>query len=203
MKAIIRSAGVAMAIATVVTLFAAALTQPIRAASPEEAHAGAPATTDHSVAGHDPSAAAPGQMPGMMQQHGPQMMQMHAKHAAMMGNVSASMPGQDAFGAIQEIVRMLEADPQTDWAKVNLEALRQHLIDMNEVTMNANAVQRNIPGGIEVDVTGAGRTVAAIRQMTMNHTSMLDKGEDYHASATEIPGGARLTITAKNASDAA
>jgi len=52
MKAIIRSAGVAMAIATVVTLFAAALTQPIRAASPEEAHAGAPATTDHSVAGH-------------------------------------------------------------------------------------------------------------------------------------------------------
>jgi hypothetical protein len=30
------------------------------------------------------------------------------------------MPGQDAFGAIQEIVRILEADPKTDWSKVNL-----------------------------------------------------------------------------------
>ena len=30
-----------------------------------------------------------------------------------------TMPGQDAFGAIQEIVRILEADPKTDWSKVN------------------------------------------------------------------------------------
>jgi hypothetical protein len=43
-----------------------------------------------------------------------------------------TMPGQDSFGAIQEIVRILEADPNTDWSKVDLEALRQHLIDMNE-----------------------------------------------------------------------
>jgi hypothetical protein len=111
--------------------------------------------------------------------------------------------GQAAYGAISEIVRMLKADPKTDWSKVNVEALRQHLIDMNEVTMQANAVQRNIPGGIEVDVTGTGRTMSAIRRMTVNHTSMLDKSDDYHASAKEIPEGARLTITAKNASDAA
>jgi len=46
-------------------------------------------------------------------------------------------PGQDAFGTIQEIVQILEADPKTDWSKVNLEALRQHVIDMNEVTLKA------------------------------------------------------------------
>ena len=68
------------------------------------------------------------------------------------------MPGQDAFGAIQQIVRMLEADPNTDWSKVNLEALRQHLIDMNEVTLKAEAVAKPVDGGIEVTVTGAGRT---------------------------------------------
>ena len=33
------------------------------------------------------------------------------------------MPGPDAFGTIQEIVRMLEADPATDWSKVNIGAL--------------------------------------------------------------------------------
>ena len=33
-----------------------------------------------------------------------------------------TIPGQDAFGAIQGIVRILEADPNTDWAKINLAA---------------------------------------------------------------------------------
>ena len=40
-------------------------------------------------------------------------------------------PGQAAFGAAQEIVRMLLADPMTNWSKVDIDALRQHLIDMN------------------------------------------------------------------------
>ena len=52
-------------------------------------------------------------------------------------NALPTMPGQEAFGTIQEIVRMLEADPSTDWAKVNIAALREHLIDMNEVTLRA------------------------------------------------------------------
>jgi len=47
----------------------------------------------------------------------------------------------DAFGAIQEIVRMLEADPATDWAKANIGALREHLIDMDEITMRARPRQ--------------------------------------------------------------
>ena len=76
-----------------------------------------------------------------------------------------TMPGQDAFGAIQEIVRILEADPKTEWSKVNLEALRQHLIDMSEVTLKADIVTKPIDGGIEVTVTGTGRTVEAIQRM--------------------------------------
>jgi hypothetical protein len=53
-----------------------------------------------------------------------------------------TMPGQEAFGTIQEIVQILEADPKTDWSKVDLEALRQHLIDMNEVTLKAEAAPK-------------------------------------------------------------
>ena len=70
------------------------------------------------------------------------------------------MPGQDAFGAIQEIVRILAADPTTDWSKVNLEALRQHLIDMNDVTLKADASAKPIKGGLEIAVTGTGRTAS-------------------------------------------
>ncbi|WP_419694904.1 hypothetical protein ACN2CC_32530 [Mesorhizobium muleiense] len=65
-----------------------------------------------------------------------------------MGMGTPTMPGQDAFGAIQEIVRMLEADPETDWSKIDLEALRQHLIDMNEVTLKADAAATPIEGGL-------------------------------------------------------
>ena len=67
------------------------------------------------------------------------------KHDHMMPGSQASMmtegmpqeTGQSAFAAIQEIVAMLEADPATDWSKVDIEALRQHLIDMNNVTLAA------------------------------------------------------------------
>jgi hypothetical protein len=77
----------------------------------------------------------------MMEQHHRQMMHDESDSA------TPTMPGQDAFGAIQEVVRILEADPNTDWSKVNLEALRQHLIDMNEVTLKAKAVVKAIEGG--------------------------------------------------------
>jgi len=35
------------------------------------------------------------------------------------------MPGQEVFGTIQEIVRILEADPTTDLPKVDIAALRE------------------------------------------------------------------------------
>ncbi|MGA7666054.1 MAG: hypothetical protein WBW13_14615, partial [Pseudolabrys sp.] len=56
---------------------------------------------------------------------------MHGQQSAATG--TPTLPGQDAFGTIQEIVQTLQSDPKTDWSKVNIDALRQHLIDMNEV----------------------------------------------------------------------
>ena len=61
----------------------------------------------------------------------------HAQHTSGSASAMLTMPGQEAFGTIQEIVRILEADPTTDWSKVNIGALREHLIDMDEVTMRA------------------------------------------------------------------
>src|SRR5215475_4151224 len=65
---------------------------------------------------------------------------MHSQQSGVTGAVT--MPGQDAFGAIQEIVEILQSDPKTDWSKVNIDGLRQHLIDMNEVTLHAAATPR-------------------------------------------------------------
>ena len=71
----------------------------------------------------------------------------HAHHILGVEGVIATLPGQDAFGAIQEIVGILEADPRTDWSKINLAALREHLIDMSEVTLKATSVETKIDRG--------------------------------------------------------
>ena len=126
----------------------------------------------------------------------------HAAHMALMKKCQSALPtqpGQAAFGAISEIVRMLEADSTTDWSRVNIEALRQHLIDMDDVMMHAAVVQRSVPGGLEIEVTGTGRTVDAIKRMAMNHTRMLDQEGEYHAAANEIANGATITVTASDA----
>jgi len=132
----------------------------------------------------------------------------HAAHEALMKACAAptvlpTLPGQAAFGAISEIVAILKADASTDWSKVNFEALRQHLIDMDEVTMRAAVTQHPVPGGFEADVTGAAKTAGAIRRMLGSHTKMLSQGAIYRASATDIPGGARLRVVAADPRDAA
>jgi hypothetical protein len=101
------------------------------------------------------------EMREMMQKLHPEGMTPMAGHPGMQAGLTApTMPGQDAFGAIQEIVRMLDADPKTDWSKLDLEALRQHLVDMSEVTLKADAAAKPIDGGLEIAVTGRDRTLA-------------------------------------------
>jgi hypothetical protein len=50
----------------------------------------------------------------------------HGQHMHGSDAVAPTHPGQEAFGTIQEIVRILQADPKTDWSKVNIGALREH-----------------------------------------------------------------------------
>jgi hypothetical protein len=108
-----------------------------------------------------------------------------------------TLPGQDAYAAIAEVVRILEADPKTDWSKVDLEALRQHLIDMNDLTLRSVVTQSPVPGGAVFEVTGEGRTAASIRRMLRDHSRMLEMLPAYEARVEEMPGGAKLTVRAK------
>lgn len=143
-----------------------------------------------------------GQTSRPMQDH--QMGMMHGMHGpmsghGMMGQGGAmggqpTMPGQAAFGTIQEVVQILEADTTTDWSKVNIAALRQHLIDMDEVTLRAVASERALDNGIEIAVTGDGRTLEAIKRMVPAHVRELAQ-LGWNASTEELPNGVRLTVT--------
>jgi len=135
------------------------------------------------------------QSQGGMMGHGTQG-GMHGQHFGASG--APTMPGQDAFGTIQEIVQILEADPSTDWSKVNIAALREHLIDMNEVTLRAATVERMLDNGIEIVVAGEGRTLEAIKRMVPAHVSEL-REIGWNAKTEELPNGVKLTVTASEA----
>jgi hypothetical protein len=117
----------------------------------------------------------------------------HARHAHDEA-VVPTMPGQQAFGTIQEIVRILEADPATDWLKVNIGALREHLIDMDEVATRARAAERPLADGVEITVTGEGRTRAAIKRMIPAHAHEL-AALGWSTSTQDRPDGVTLVVT--------
>jgi hypothetical protein len=130
---------------------------------------------------------------------------MHGKHGMMGGHGQSSteptLAGQDAFGAIQEIVRILEADPNTDWSKVDIAALREHLIDMNEVTLHAAADAKALDNGVEIAVTGEGRTAEAIKRMVPTHAHELN-AMGWNAKTEELPNGVTLVVTSEDPAQA-
>jgi hypothetical protein len=135
----------------------------------------------------------------MMQDHGMHGGMMHGQQGMhgpmMMGQAQEpTMPGQAAFGATQEVVQILEADPATDWSKVNIAPLREHLIDMNEVTLSAAANESPLDNGIEIAVTGEGRTLQAIKRMIPAHAHELSQ-IGWNAAVEEMPNGVKLTVT--------
>jgi hypothetical protein len=111
------------------------------------------------------------------------------------------MAGQDAFGAIAEIVRILEADPTTDWRTVDIERLRQHLIDMNEVVLRSRVASTAVANGLVMEISGTGRTEQAIRAMVAPHATELDRMSMWTAKAEPIAGGVRLTVLARRSDD--
>jgi hypothetical protein len=124
----------------------------------------------------------------------------HAQHTT--GSAAPSMPGQDAFGAIQEIVKILEADPKTDWSKVNIGMLHRHLVDMNEVTLKANSNEQRLSDGLLIEVTGKGRTKDAIQRMVPAHAHEL-AALGWTVKTETLGEGVRLTVTSNDRNEAA
>jgi hypothetical protein len=120
----------------------------------------------------------------------------HAAHAAPLNE-----PGQGAFAAIQEVVARLGADPATDWSRVDVEGLRQHLVDMDEVTMRADIRAEPVEGGARFHVAGAGRTREAIQRMVMAHARAAGENEHWRLTAQLSESGAVVTAIGRAAAD--
>lgn len=125
-------------------------------------------------------------------------------HAGSSGP-APSQPGQAAFSAIAEVVAILSADSATDWSRVDIEALRRHLIDMDDVLMRAQVATETVPGGARFVVTGEGRVRDAIRRMASAHGASVsaDAGGGVRIAVENVANGARVTVIASTPQDAA
>ncbi len=108
-------------------------------------------------------------------------------------------PGQSAFAAIAEVVRAMEADPQTDWENVDIDALRQHLRDMDVVTIDSSAQADEIEGGMRFTITGAPGVAPSITRMALGHALVMDGVDGWNYTASAIDGGAILEVTVPQA----
>ena len=130
----------------------------------------------------------------------------HTVHAARTGQPLAAMPGQpgqSAFAAIQEIVAMLEADPKTDWSKVDIDGLRRHLVDMNNVTLHAEGTATPFENGVRFVVTGTGPVRESIYRMVTAHAETMSGANGMTITAEDHSEGAVMTVTVSNPADLA
>ncbi len=124
----------------------------------------------------------------------------------MMSNSQAKLPvategGQGGFTAIAEIVALLQADPNTDWSKVNIDGLREHLVDMNELAINATAKTETKDGTVVFHIAASGRALKAVHSMVPAHAGVLSGTTKWKASAELTEAGAIMTLSAANPHD--
>lgn len=128
----------------------------------------------------------------------------HTGQAATQGQSPGRAPeqaGEAAFAAIQETVSLLEAYPSTDWSKVDIEALRQHLIDMSNVTLRASVRTVEQGDAITFQVVGDGDVRGSVQRMIPAHASTMSGNAGWRFSAELTSAGANLTVTPAHAKD--
>lgn len=103
--------------------------------------------------------------------------------------------GQSAFAAIAEVVARLDADPATDWSRVDIPALAEHLADMDHVMTGAEVVMRPVAGGLVFEATGVPRVAAALRRMLPAHAATMSGNDGLTFEAETAPEGATLTVS--------
>lgn len=107
--------------------------------------------------------------------------------------------GQAAFAEIERIVMMLDRDPATDWSSVDIEGLRLHLIDMDNVVMRARVQAEPIEGGAVFTVTSDLKTVQqSIQTMARAHGMVVAMGGEMSWETKMLAQGAEVTVTGPN-----
>ena len=131
-------------------------------------------------------------------------------HAAMMGNNTAATPvvltesGTDPFATLQEVITALEANPGTNWEKVNIEALRLHLVEMQDMTINVDVKQQYIDNGFQAVVTPTtNRAVKSLTRVLSGHPAQMKAETGWDMQVSNNDDIFTLTVVSKKAHEVA
>jgi hypothetical protein len=119
----------------------------------------------------------------------------HSGDTQMAASAALTEPGQGAFGALSEVVRVLEADPSTDWRKVDLTGLREHLVDMDRLVSDVVVKETELPDGIRAVATGDSETAAALARMIPAHAHQLAQDTRWIVETFTYDAGVELQVT--------
>jgi hypothetical protein len=128
--------------------------------------------------------------------HDPKMMQQHLGQSTQPITIP-QQAGQDVFGAISEIVDILNKDPKTDWSKVDINILRAHLLDMNEVFIKSTSETTFDNKTVIFNVKGTGHTIEAIKRMAPAHVAAM-KANYILAETNLSDNGVVIKLTPKS-----
>lgn len=118
----------------------------------------------------------------------------HQGHTDAQATVLPLEAGQSAFAALAEIVALLGSDPQTDWASVDIDALQQHLLDMDLLTLQSSVDTEMHDDGAAFTVTSEGRALEAVQRMVRAHAPVLSQATGWRTTVESIENGALLIV---------
>ena len=113
--------------------------------------------------------------------------------------------GNSIFATVQEVIRRLQQDPDTDWSKVDLEGLRQHLLDMKDIAENVEVVdQRRMPNGVTLVVAPlTTRADEALERVLSAHPEQLRRETGWEMIVGRQGDQFRITTTSEDPDDTA
>jgi len=110
--------------------------------------------------------------------------------------------GTDPFAVIQEVITLLEANPDTDWSMVNIESLRSHLVEMQDMTLNVNVEQEPIKLGFKaIIIPTTNRELQSMIRVLSAHPSQMKKETGWDMLVTNNNGIFTLTVTTNQLQD--
>lgn len=131
---------------------------------------------------------------GMMQ-HGMMQNRGAMTDGGMPAPAGLAEPGQGAFAAIGEIVARLMADPGTDWSRVDIDGLRRHLVDMDDLVTRTEVTASDIPGGAAFTVSLTGPGGPAAGRMVPAHAPVLASETGWNSRVEPAAGALVWTVT--------
>ena len=110
--------------------------------------------------------------------------------------------GTDPFAVIQEAITLLEANPDTDWSMVNIEALRLHLVEMQDMTLNVTVEQEPIKLGFKAVITPTtNRALQSMSRVLSVHPSQMKEETGWNMVVTNNNGIFTIAVTTDQLQD--